>query len=212
MKITQKSLQYILLLLVLVILVVAYRFGFVEYNDKTEVVERENKVLQARIVELTDKLNNVGSFEEGAATAVAKKNEILGRYGAGNTAEKSIMFVTKLEAASKAKISSVSFAEDELFYSSTAFDENGFPTISGYRTDITINFVVTYDGMKKMFDFIHDYEERMNVQSFNASYDQETGDISGSMIINLYSIADAEHEYVDPSVPGIATGKPNIFK
>ena len=43
MKLSQKHIQYILLLLIVVIGVCAYQFGYVKYIEKANAVKEENK-------------------------------------------------------------------------------------------------------------------------------------------------------------------------
>jgi hypothetical protein len=60
-------------------------------------------------------------------------------------------------------------------------------------------------------DFINNYKERINVNGFTTSVNQETGQLAGNMIISMYSVKDADHIYKDPVVPNISIGTENIF-
>ena len=60
-------------------------------------------------------------------------------------------------------------------------------------------------------DYINNYPERMNVNSFSAGYDQETGDLTGNMVINLFGVKDADHKYEEPYISGMMFGVESIF-
>lgn len=211
MRINQKNLQYILLLLIVIIAACAYKFGYLTFSEKAEAVATENKVLEARLNELNEKETHRTEYAEVIANSDIKIAEILSKYGSGNTPEKSILFITKLEEAAKAEIPSVTFYDVQPSFISTAITEEGLPKVVGYSTEMAISYTTTYKGLKKMIDFINGYNERMNVLSFTAVYNQETGGITGSMNIGLYSVSDANHAYVDPEASGVRLGTSNIF-
>ena len=211
MQISQKSIQYVLLLLILAIGICAYEFGYVKYIEKAASVKDECKQIEAQIAELNEKEASRAQWEEGIAESEQKISEILAKYGAGNTPEKSIMFVRGLEKATSATIPNVSFNTDNVIFVSPDVDENGNPKVEMDSTYIAISYNTTYNGLKRIMDYINTYKERMNVNSFSANYNQENGQLAGNMIINLYSVKDADHEYTDPAVPGVKLGTDNIF-
>ncbi len=212
MKISQKAIQYILLLLIVVIGVCAYQFGYVKYIEKANSIKSENQTIEARINELNEKESHRDEWNDGIEQADKDIKDILAKYGAGNTPEKSIMFLRSLEDAAEMTIPSVSFNEDNLIYASGDLNENGSPKIEMKGTFLSLNYSDTsYEGLKTCMDFINNYHERMNVDAFSATRDQSTGLLAGNMVINLYSVTDENHVYTDPSVGGIDIGTDNIF-
>ena len=211
MKVNQKTLQYLLILLIAAIGFCAYRFGYTNFTEKAAAVELQNKAYQARIAELNAKIESEEIFDAGIVAADEVTKETLAKYGAGNTPEKTIMMITKLELAGDAEITSISFNDDTPLFVSTDTDENGDPVMEIDSTYIAINYTTSYQGLKDMMDFINNYGERMNVESFTATFNQETAGLSGSMVIDLYSVKDANHEYSAPSVGGVEIGTDNIF-
>ncbi|MCR5685588.1 MAG: hypothetical protein K6G81_09255 [Lachnospiraceae bacterium] len=211
MQITQKHIQYILLILIVAIGFCAYQFGYVKYMEKAKAIKAEADGIQARINELNEKESH---REEWTAVVEQSDNEIrkiLAKYGSGNTPEKSIMFIRKLEDAAEMTIPNLSFNSDSSIFVSSDADEEGNPKVTMNTTSLGIAFSTTYDGLKKCMDYINTYYERMNVANFTANYNQESGQISGNMIINLYSVQDADHKYEEPTVAGIDLGTENIF-
>ena len=211
MKISQKHIQYILLLLIVVIAVCAYEFGYVKYIEKANQVKEENKALEARINTLTEKESHRDEWNAGIDQFAKDSQTILTKYGPGNTPEKSIMFIRSLEEAAEMTVPSIAFSNDSAIFVSSETDENGNPVVELDSSTLSINYSTTYDGLKKCMDFINSYPERMNVNGFNAAYNHESGQLSGSMVINLYGVKDADHKYVEPTIYGVDLGVDNIF-
>ncbi len=211
MKLSEKNIQLILILAIVVIAFLAYQFGYVTFKGKADKLSLDNKLTQARILELTNKEAQRSTYVETINGAGEKINEILGKYGPIGSKEKTIMFINRLENDVKASVPSIGFGGDETIYTSTQSDENGLPVIQGYRKQITVEYSCQYANMKKLFAFVNGYPERTNIDSFTMMYNQETGGVSGSMVINQYAVDDANHIYEEPSVTGVPLGKDNIF-
>ena len=211
MRINQKHIQYILLLLIVVIAVCAYQFGYVKYIEKANSVKNENKDIETRINTLNEKEAHRQEWSDGIVQSDAEIRKILAKYGPGNTPEKSIMFIKSLEEAAGMKIPNISFAQDSTMFVSSDTDENGKPKVELDTSYLTINYQTTYDGLKACMNYINNYPERMNVNNFSAGYDKETGLLTGSMVINLFGVKDADHIYEDPYIGGIELGLDNIF-
>ncbi len=211
MKINQKHIQYILLLLIVVIAFCAYQFGYVGFIEKANKVKTENKTIESRINELNEKESHRSEWTEGIEKSYTDIEEVLAKYGPGNTPEKSILFAKSLEKAADMTISSISFSPTSQIFASSSYDENGDPKISMSATSLAINYATSYEGLKKCMDYINSYPERMNVSSFSATSSQETGQVIGNMLINLFGVHDDKHEYKEPSVGGIDLGVDCIF-
>ena len=211
MKLSQKHIQYILLLLIVVIGVCAYQFGYVKYIEKANAVKEENKQVEARINELNDK---EAHREEWTKAIEQSENDIkktLAKYGPGNTPEKSIMFVRSLEEAAGMQITTIGFNPNTTIFASDDVDENGNPKVEMNSTTVSLAYNTTYEGLKECMNYITSYRERMNVASFTSNFNQENGQLSGNMIINMYGVKDADHKYVDPVIGGVEIGTDNIF-
>lgn len=212
MRINQKSLQYILLLAIAAIGFCSYRFGYTKFTEKAAAAELQNKSYEARLVELQSKVDSEELYEMGIAEAERVSKETLAKYGPGNSPEKTIMMITMLEKIGGMEISSIAFNDSTpIFVSEGVDDGENISTVELDKSFISINYLTTYQGLKDTMDFINSYAERMNVSSFTSVYNQETGGLSGSMVINLYSVKDANHHYEEPVISGVSLGTDNIF-
>ena len=211
MKLSEKNLQLFIILLIVVVGFGAYQFGYSSFKKKADKQKMENQLTVARIAELTGKEAKRSEYVDTINGAGDQINEILAKYGAKGTKEKSIMFISRLESEATAQVSSIGFTDDQNIYNSSQVDDAGVPVIRGYKKQLTIEYSCLYENMKRVFSFIGNYPNRANIESFTMMYNQETGGVNGSLIINEFSVEDANHVYEAPSVTGVQLGKDNIF-
>ncbi|MDF2943232.1 MAG: hypothetical protein K0S01_2090 [Herbinix sp.] len=210
-KITQSQLELIILLLIITIAAAAYRFGYTEYHTKAESIKVENRQLNLRLAELEQKMAKKESMEKGTVDAKEQQETIYAKYGTGNTPQKSIMMVRDMEEQTQMIVNNITFAPETGIYFSAKLKEDGTSAVSLYTTQLSLNFETGYEGLKTGMNFINSYPERMNVESFNVVYNQETGLLNGAMVLNLYSIVRENSFYKEPDVSGIGIGADNIF-
>ena len=80
-----------------------------------------------------------------------------------------------------------------------------------YRTQDTMQFTGTYASLKDMVDYLADQTGRMTLDNVNASFDSSTGNSSGSITVNLFSMAGTGQTYTEPDAGSVAYGTDNIF-
>ena len=211
MTLSKSNIQYTLILLILAIAFCAYEFGYIKYIEKAAQVKVENENIEAEIAALQEKETHREEWESALASSKDEIKAVLAKYGPGNTPEKNILFIKQLEKAADMKIPSVSFSDETTIFASGDTDESGRSRVEMCSSTLSFGYTTTYKGLKDCMDFINGYSERMNVNGFSVSADGETGGVSGSMVINLYSIKDEDHIYEDPFISGVNLGTKNIF-
>lgn len=210
-KIDPKQLRLLLLVVILLILFVGYQFGYVNFNNKTAKVEEENNTLSSRYDRLLQMVEKETQYDQEMATYQSEIEEIKSKYGPGNTPEKSIRFLIDMADYAQAQVPTVSFSTDENVFSSTLIASVDNTGIYVYKNSLSISYLTTYGGFKKMMEFIQMNSERMNVDSVTASYDSQTGNLSGTMVIHQFSITGTEKVYEAPQFNGVKIGTDNIF-
>ena len=80
-----------------------------------------------------------------------------------------------------------------------------------YRTQVTLQFNGTYAGLKKEVLYVADQSGRMTLDNVNASYDTSTGNLTGTIIVNIFSMSGTERTYTEPDAGSVAYGTDNIF-
>lgn len=83
--------------------------------------------------------------------------------------------------------------------------------VSGYNSVVSIDFKVSSEGLKKCIDYINNQSERKNIKEINIVYDMETGNLNGTMLINMYQLTDTGKIYTDPAIAGVSIGTRDIF-
>lgn len=104
--------------------------------------------------------------------------------------------------------------EKDLQNASDAEVENAAATLTTpvlYRTQDSMQFTGTYASLKDMVEYLADQIGRMTLDNVNASFDSSTGNLSGSITINLFSMAGTGKAYTEPNAGSVAYGTDNIF-
>lgn len=107
-------------------------------------------------------------------------------------------------------------AVDEIEGVAESADLTGAPAgIEGdmalYRTLNTLTFASSYNSLKSAIAYLTTQTGRMTIDNINVAYDTTTGNLSGTIGVNMYSMTNTGSAYQKPSVDGIALGKENIF-
>ena len=80
-----------------------------------------------------------------------------------------------------------------------------------YRTQVTLQFNGTYAGLKKAVLYVADQSGRMTLDNVNASYDTSTGNLTGTIIVNIFSMTGTDRTYTEPDAGSVAYGTATIF-
>ena len=75
----------------------------------------------------------------------------------------------------------------------------------------TINYGVSYEGLKRSVQNIVEQTNRMAIESITVSYDDTTGLLIGSTTLNMYCIPGQDKPYVQPNFSAVLLGTDNIF-
>ncbi|MCI5848690.1 MAG: hypothetical protein SOW12_07350 [Lachnospiraceae bacterium] len=209
-KLNSKQTQYLLLVLVIVVFFAAYRFGFSPIMDKANEIKDVNAELQTKVDELNDVKANETTYRDELAQAQAGVDGFVKAYPAGMTPQKTLFIVKQLEEAAAMDVTSVSFTDPEVLFTSTFVNDAGENVIASNR-QFTINFTTTYDGLKKAVDFINNNVDHMTMRNITAASNQETGQIIGSMAINEYYATGLGREYEEPAVGDVPLSVNGIF-
>ncbi len=80
-----------------------------------------------------------------------------------------------------------------------------------YRTQDSMQFTGTYASLKDMVEYLADQSGRMTLDNVSASFDSSTGNLTGSITVNLFSMAGTGKTYTEPDAGSVAYGTNNIF-
>ena len=78
--------------------------------------------------------------------------------------------------------------------------------------NVTMNYIVSYEGLKRGIKNISVQDNRMSINNLTVSYDQSTGLLNGTTVVDMYCIpGQADKEYKEPNFSSVLLGSDNIF-
>lgn len=80
-----------------------------------------------------------------------------------------------------------------------------------YRTQNSMQFTGTYESLKELVEYLADRSGRMTLDQVSASFDPTSGNLSGNLTINLFSMTGTGKSYTQPDAGTVSYGTKNIF-
>ena len=80
-----------------------------------------------------------------------------------------------------------------------------------YRTQDTLEFTGTYANLKDVVAYLAAQSGRLTIDNMNASYDTSTGYLTGSIVVNMFSMTGTGNIYTEPDAGQVAYGTSNLF-
>ncbi len=202
------TVKYSLMLLGLVIFLGVYFLFYLDYTDRTDKLNGDIAQLSDRFDELESYKAHTEEYEAGIEGDKTKISQALKSYYSAQLPEDFIMLATALEDDVDISISSLSF--EEPFYIA---DINAIEDMTDYQAPVqtrqltaygltaTLEGAMTYGELKQALDYIGRQEDVTSLNSIELSYDNTTGLILGSMVVNKYFITGRDIEEHQPYVP-----------
>ena len=240
MKLKKSDINILLIVLGLAIAAIAYFFVFTKLNEKTDAMKANNASLQQEVDRLQELANNKQKFLDDTATMQDEIENIKAQFAAAYNPEDEVLYVRELEKSFDASAKTVNMpgtspmevaqaaadqtaaapaAEESVDATEVTGDaapvdataQTAAPEILLYQTPVTINFVASYNSIKDIVKRLNTDEMRKSVETLSLAFDSETGDLTGTMLFNMYSLTGTDVTYTTPEIPGITFGTNNIF-
>ena len=228
MKLKKSDINILLIALGLAIAAIAYFFVFTKLNEKTDAMKANNASLQQEVDRLQELANNKQKFLDDTATMQDEIENIKAQFAAAYKPEDEVLYVRELEKSFDASAKTVNMpgtspmevaqaAADQTAAAPAAEEsvdataQTAAPEILLYQTPVTINFVASYNSIKDIVKRLNTDEMRKSVETLSLAFDSETGDLTGTMLFNMYSLTGTDVTYTTPEIPGITFGTNNIF-
>lgn len=80
-----------------------------------------------------------------------------------------------------------------------------------YRTQDDLQISITYASLKEMVEYLAAQNGRTTIDSVNASFDPTTGNLTGTLTVNLFSMTGTSNSYTEPDAGSVAHGTGNLF-
>lgn len=85
------------------------------------------------------------------------------------------------------------------------------PDYNLFQMSVSYDVTSSYRDLKNVVSRILEDSDKQNVEGVSLAYDQETGELAGTMNINRYFLTGTDKEYVAPDAGNIKKGTNNIF-
>lgn len=230
-NISKKNQKYLIYVAGILLLLIGY---FMIFSP----LKRANDSMKTQIDVLTTqrdqyRVMDAHKAENKKQTARMQKelDEMLDRYPKNVYEEDIIQAMSNLEDNTDILISDITCENTNLVTSSSDYSTDGSTSSTSDTTTSTntsatssnkyqlyvksssISFGVGYEGIKAVAAYVKNGALKKNIESIYLTYDQDTGRLMGTMIINFYSISgeDIDKETRE-ELPEVARGLTNVFK
>ena len=207
MKISKRDAGLLLGLLGLLVAVAAYMWVYTPMKEKQAAIEAEIVVLAQRESELVRMQANLEHYKEEIVRLNGVKEEYIVEFPADIKPETEIMYAVELEEEVEVEFSTLSYGTP----TGILQESTGNYGVYAYCLPMTMTYNSTYQGLKDTILYTNAHQNRMVIDAVTASYDGTTGNLTGSMTLNMYYINGTGKVYEQPYVPAMGMGVENIF-
>ena len=176
-------------------------------------VKEENGIVLAQNIEnsLGMQISNVGiatkefvaSIDGSTEEEIAEQNETMSEQANSQTREQ----IDEIEGTDSKAAEDLQNASD----AAAAQADSTSQTPVLYRTQDTLEFNGTYANLKDVVAYLAAQTGRLTVDNMNASYDTSTGYLTGSIVVNMFSMTGTGNTYTEPDAGQVAYGTSNLF-
>ena len=217
LKISERDKKLLVVVLAVLIMALAYFFGFQNLSDQVDTLSTKKTTLETT-QRLKKKNNNKQKYVNDTMNYLKQYDNLLDRYAAGSTQPNSIDFFNKTESVTGTWVRSLSLSPTTVLYkfgqiasSNVNGKSNYTSNLTGYKS--TINGLdmdqIIVSGRILLNMSIH-MLIKSTIDALSASYNEQQVFITGTASISLYSIEGGKRDYKEPSFD-VKTGTGNIF-
>lgn len=80
-----------------------------------------------------------------------------------------------------------------------------------FRRLDTLQFSGTYESLKDAVDYLASRSGRMTLDSVDATFDASTGNLMGTITVNMFSMTGTGSTYTEPDAGSVALGRKDLF-
>ncbi len=211
---------FLVFVLVIIAAVLAYVYLYMPKVEQRNTLMQENYELDERLINLKNMAVDEDVFKMGINESNKSLKKVMNHYSAGNTSEKSIMMINRMEEKVGISLPNLSFSQAVLLSTvempmvtetADASYAIEYYDVNLWKETLSTDYSCTYEQLKKMIDYINAYPERMNIDSISVVYDSGTNGLKGNLTLNLFAVTGTGKEYTAPEISGLSMGTGNIF-
>lgn len=84
-------------------------------------------------------------------------------------------------------------------------------SVALYRVKNTMEFNGTYQELKDLVDYLASDASRLTIDSVDIDFSASTGDLGGTVVVNMYSMTGTGRTYTTPDISSVVLGNHNLF-
>ena len=201
LKISERDKKLLVVVLAVLIMALAYFFGFQNLSDQVDTLSTKKTTLETTQRDLKEKNNNKQKYVNDTMNYLKQYDNLL----------------DKTESVTGTWVRSLSLSPTTVLYkfgqiasSNVNGKSNYTSNLTGYKSTINIAYESDYSQWKNFIKYVNTYADKSTIDALSASYNEATGVVTGTASISLYSIEGGKRDYKEPSFD-VKTGTGNIF-
>ena len=235
MKITKREKNLLLILLGIIFVACAYYLGYQTLKMEAESLKIQNIALEGQIEALEMIEESVEQYVADTESMQETMEEKIAMFPSDMISEDVILYVKSLEQKTGSYVNSVTIPGKE-YIEIEALQErnvlNAIDDVTGVvaansfvndgnipntdemflsKVESDVAYSVTYDGLKDIIKDIVNHEARKSLDNVSLVFNENTGNLAGSMTINYFVLSGTGKEYKQPAVTGLSHGIDCIF-
>lgn len=229
MGVSRKEINILLIILGIGIAVAAWFLIYSPNKEKTDALVAENASLKPKAEEYEAANARLDEYELGIVSNQNEINTLLEGFPSDVQLEDVVMFWANIDKAYPEILRFKDLEIEEVVpvgvkpVEGMSESENPDEAAEGedvqvsvadykmYRLPEGLNFICTYDGLKKICEYLETQGNRCSLNQIEVEYDEETGALTGYFWVNQFFLEGTEKEYSPTFIPAVPKGQSNLF-
>ena len=235
LKITKREKNMIVILVGILLVMASYYLGYRTFKSRTDILKQQNQILESQIQTLEGISAEKDAYVAKTEEMQTSMNAIIQKFPSNMISEDIILYMRNLEQKTDSYVHNITTpakqyvnitATEETDVLSSMEDVTGAIREYGFVNDgkvpdtrsmqlaqveSAVNCSITYKGLKDIVTDITENDNRKSVDNISLVFNENTGDLAGSMTVIYYTLYGTGREYLQPTITGTSHGIECIF-
>ena len=235
LKITKREKNMIVILVGILLVMASYYLGYRTFKSRTDILKQQNQILESHIQTLEGISAEKDAYVAKTEEMQTSMNAIIQKFPSNMISEDIILYMRNLEQKTDSYVHNITIpakqyvnitatAETDVLSSmedvTGAIREYGFVndgkvpdtrSMQLAQVDSAVNCSITYKGLKDIVTDITENDNRKSIDNISLVFNENTGDLAGSMTVIYYTLSGTGREYLQPTITGTSHGIECIF-
>lgn len=235
LKITKREKNMIVILVGILLVMASYYLGYRTFKSRTDILKQQNQILESQIQTLEGISAEKDAYVAKTEEMQTSMNAIIQKFPSNMISEDIILYMRNLEQKTDSYVHNITTpakqyvnitATEETDVLSSMEDVTGAIREYGFVNDgkvpdtrsmqlaqveSAVNCSITYKGLKDIVTDITENDNRKSIDNISLVFNENTGDLAGSMTVIYYTLSGTGREYLQPTITGTSHGIECIF-